>query len=164
MLARGDLSEAMSDARTVLASLEFGFGMGGVLPRAILAECLIEQGQIEQARTVLANARPQTPAEDATRSHLNCAQGRILMLEGRAPQALELFVEAGRIVERTGYINPAVLPWRARAAARRTRAAVLAKRVPSLRSPCTWLGGPTPRWRSPTPSASVPRSWSPRMR
>src|SRR5438093_24029 len=116
MHARGDLSEAMSDARAALASVEFGYGIGSVLPRVILAECLIEQGEPAQARQILEPASPSSPGEAALAAHLGCVRGRLLLLEGRAPEALELFSEVGRVLERHALINPAVLPWRARAA------------------------------------------------
>jgi len=130
---RGRLAHAAADA------LAAGAGDGDLptaaVPRAatILAEIDMEQGRIDEAGLLLEDAAHRTTWDDGPQHafHLS-ALGRLRHRRGDHAGALEDLLEAGRRMESLDVHNPAVLPWRSRAAVAamaahdRARAATLA--------------------------------------
>ncbi len=117
VLQRGRISHAAADA--VEASGTEGGGPSPAIPSpaTILAEIDMEQGRLDEAALTLHDPAQQTSWGDGTRHafHL-AARGRLHHLRGNDEAALEELLESGRQLESLGVHNPAVLPWRSRAA------------------------------------------------
>jgi DNA-binding CsgD family transcriptional regulator len=117
VLKRGRLAHAAADA--LEASGAAGDGPSPGIPGAatILAEVDIEQGRLEEAALSLHDPVQQTEWDDGPRHafHL-AARGRLHHLRGDPEAALAELLESGRVMESLGVHNPAVLPWRSRAA------------------------------------------------
>ena len=77
----------------------------------------MEQGRLDEAGLVLHDPSQQTAWEDGPRHafHL-AARGRLHHLRGEHDAAVEDLLESGRRLDSLGVHNPAVLPWRSRAA------------------------------------------------
>ncbi|MBN1527789.1 MAG: AAA family ATPase [Thermoleophilaceae bacterium] len=114
---RGRLAHASADA--LEASGPTGDGPSPGIPAAgtILAEVDMEQGRMDEAALGLHDPAQQTEWDDGPRHafHL-AARGRLHHLRGDPEAALAELLEAGRVMEALGVHNPAVLPWRSRAA------------------------------------------------
>lgn len=117
-LSRGALDEAADNLRAAMWSAQTAsHNIGKPVIAAHLAEVLMEQGHLDEAETVLAGAVPAEP--------MTCpgywywfleSRARLLMLQGRIPEALETMLAAGRRFEAHGGQNPAVVAWRSGAA------------------------------------------------
>ena len=117
VLKRGRIAHAAADA--LEASGPAGDGPSPGIPGAatILAEIDIEQGRLDEAALTLHDPAQQTDWDDGPRHafHL-AARGRLHFLRGDPEASLAELVESGRVMESLGVHNPAVLPWRSRAA------------------------------------------------
>lgn len=117
-LSKGALDEAEASLRAALWSAQTAsHNISKPVIAAHLAKVLMEQGHLDEAGTVLAGA---TTAEQMT-----CpgywywfleSRARLLTLQGRIPEALEMMLAAGRRFEAHGGQNPAVVAWRSGAA------------------------------------------------
>ena len=120
---RGRIAHAAADA--LEASGAEGDGPSTAIPGAatILAEIDMEQGRLDEAGLVLHDPSQQTTWEDGPRHafHL-AARGRLHHLRGEHDAAVEDLLEGGRRLDSLGVHNPAVLPWRSRAAIAAARA------------------------------------------
>ena len=113
ILKRGRLLDAALDARHALAVERDGWRLGIGGARVILAQTLIEQGDLEGAGRHLTAAEAATSESDPFRFWLLSARGRLALFSGDADRALEYFVACGELAERAHVNNPAVLSWRA---------------------------------------------------
>lgn len=114
---RGALAEATADAQAAIAGREFGYAHGAGVPYAVLAECLMDRGDLAAAEQVLDEVeRHPEPLTTSLQAWPLAARGRLLLDQGRAPEALERLRAAGRVLTHYGIVNPALLPWRSRAA------------------------------------------------
>ena len=112
ILRRGRVLDAASDARHALAVERDGWSRGSGAARAVLAQTLIERGDLEGAARHL--NRAEVPgAPDPFRFSVLSARGRLTLFQGDADSALELFLECGRLADRRNVTNPAVMAWRA---------------------------------------------------
>ncbi|HWI74885.1 MAG TPA: AAA family ATPase [Baekduia sp.] len=158
MYERGDLDEAMSDAQEAIDAIDFGYALGSRVPHAILAECLLHRGDLEGAQRAIDNAYAHGPVDQSLGAWVMCAQGQLLLQDGRAPEALELFLAGGRLLERHMLLSPALLPWRSRAAVaahlsgRPAEAAALAEAELRL---ARQVGAPGPLGRALRASARI---------
>ncbi|MCP2163604.1 regulatory protein, luxR family [Goodfellowiella coeruleoviolacea] len=135
--ARGELVAASRDAAEVLAEQ----GGTGTVPvhwgRQALAQLVtthVVLGELESARDLLREhplaGRRSEPADNA---HLLFARATLHLAEGRPEESVNDYLECGRQLTASGVRNPAVLPWRSRAAfaalrvQRRELAAILAE-------------------------------------
>jgi DNA-binding CsgD family transcriptional regulator len=115
---RGALREAEADLRAALdISVEHGLDIGRTWIAAHLIEVLVEQGELGSAVEIGEEVRVDERA--ATRLATNtllCARGRARYEQGRPAEALADLTTCGRAADQGGVANPAVLPWRSRAA------------------------------------------------
>ena len=79
---------------------------------SVLAQTLIERGDLEAAQRHLEAAEAATGEGDPFRLSLLSARGRLKLLSGDAEAALEYFLACGALADRAGVVNPAVAPWR----------------------------------------------------
>jgi DNA-binding CsgD family transcriptional regulator len=115
---RGALGRAEADLRGALdLSLEHGFDIGRMWITAHLVEVLVEQGEHEAAAEIADEVSFDDRAATRLASNvLLCARGRARYEQGRPADALADLTTCGRYANEGGITNPAVLPWRSRAA------------------------------------------------
>ena len=116
-MQRGRIAHAAADALEASGSEGGGPSPAIPSPATILAEIDMEQGRLDEAALTLHDPAQQTSWGDGPRHafHL-AARGRLHHLRGDDEAALEELLESGRQLESLGVHNPAVLPWRSRAA------------------------------------------------
>jgi DNA-binding CsgD family transcriptional regulator len=118
LIAHGRLSEALVDARSGVEVCQLYVGGAPVnWSGAALVEALIETGELEEARRmtnqILAGPAPAWTVD--LHGLLGC-QARLDALEGNPVGALKRTLELGRRCEQARIYNPALVPWRSRAA------------------------------------------------
>ncbi len=115
IMMRGRLLDAEADARNALAVERHGWrlGLGGA--RVVLANSMIERGNLDEARRHIGDAEATAGEGDPFRMSLLSVRGRLQLVSGEVEAALSDFLAAGEIAERAGATNPAVAPWRASA-------------------------------------------------
>ena len=116
ILMRGRVADAAGDARHALAVEHHGWrlDLGGA--RLVLANSLIESGDLKGARRQIGEAETGLNPSDPTRLALLTTRGRLSAAEGDQRAALADFLACGELDERSGAGNPAVAPWRSDAA------------------------------------------------
>jgi DNA-binding CsgD family transcriptional regulator/tetratricopeptide (TPR) repeat protein len=115
LVFRGDLAEAEADAREAFAACrEWGFHLLDAFIY-IQADALMEQGKLDDAAAVVADAG-EPPPGDAPSYTFQGSRARLRMLRGDLLGGLELMLDAGRRFEAVGGRNPAFMPWRSQAA------------------------------------------------
>jgi DNA-binding CsgD family transcriptional regulator/tetratricopeptide (TPR) repeat protein len=115
---RGALGEAEADLRGSLdISLEHRFDLGRIWITAHLVEVLVEQGELGAAEEIAEGISFDDHTAILLASNtLLCARGRARYEQGRPADALADLTTCGRYANEGGITNPAVLPWRSRAA------------------------------------------------
>jgi DNA-binding CsgD family transcriptional regulator/tetratricopeptide (TPR) repeat protein len=115
---RGALGDAEADLRGSLEiSLEHGFDVGRIWITAHLVEVLIEQGELGAAVEIAERySDDNCPASLLAFNTLLCARARARYEQGRPAEALADLTTCARNANAGGITNPAVLPWRSRAA------------------------------------------------
>jgi ATP/maltotriose-dependent transcriptional regulator MalT len=116
ILLRGRVPDAAKDARQALAVEPRGWRLGAGGARAVLANCLLERGDLEGAERHLAAAGEVTGEHDVTRLSLLSTRARLRLTRADAEAALADFLAAGELGERAGAANPVLAPWRSGAA------------------------------------------------
>jgi DNA-binding CsgD family transcriptional regulator len=117
LLRLGDLQGAEGDARTVLEAADLAApALYRKLAAAILVNASVEQGELEQAQSVLDGFGLDESARTQTSAVLRLARGRLRLAQGRTREALADILAAGRIVLATGSTCPGYLAWRSGAA------------------------------------------------
>ncbi len=115
LLFRGDLAEAEAEAGAAFAACrEWGFHLLDSFIY-IQTDALMEQGKLDDAARVFADAGDPAPDDAPTFTYLS-SRARLRMLRGDLPGGLEQLLEAGRSFEAVGGRNPAFMPWRSQAA------------------------------------------------
>jgi len=116
---RGDLAEAEAEGREALAAAE-AWGTtsrASVYLAAILAEALMEQGKLGDARAALKRwALGESLPKDARLLFLPNIRARLRMLSGDLVGGLEDMLDTGRHSDALGGRNPAFMAWRSPAA------------------------------------------------
>jgi DNA-binding CsgD family transcriptional regulator len=119
LLYRGELAETEAQIREVADPHEAWGGMA-VAPgwvTAYLADALIEQGKLDAAAAVFAEAAPSVAVLPAGHSHwFYESNARFRMLSGDLAQGVADMIEAGSRFEAVGGRNPAFMAWRSHAA------------------------------------------------
>jgi DNA-binding CsgD family transcriptional regulator len=123
ILRRGRLGDAAADARTAIAAERQGWRLALPAARAVLADCLIEMGDLGAAERELAAAGPFASAsgaewgsDGAGRLAVLVCRGNLRLRRGEAEPALADFHACGDRLARIGARSPAVVPWRSSAA------------------------------------------------
>jgi ATP/maltotriose-dependent transcriptional regulator MalT len=116
ILLRGRVPDAAKDARQALAVEPRGWRLGAGGARAVLANCLLERGDLVGAERHLTTAGEMTGEHDVTRLSLLSTRARLRLTRGDAEAALADFLAAGELGERAGAANPVLAPWRSGAA------------------------------------------------
>ena len=116
ILLRGRVGDAAADARHALAVERHGWrlGLGGA--RLVLANSLIESGDLDSAARYVKEAQAAVHRHDPTRLALLTTRGRLSALAGDHRSALGDFLACGELGARAGVQNPAVASWRSDAA------------------------------------------------
>lgn len=117
-LSRGALTEAEENLRDALwAVTTTSQRVGMPVIAAYLADVLMEQGKLDEAQAVLDRAStPEALPRAGYWSWLVGSRARLLMLQGRIPEALQTWLACGQRFAAHGGNNPAVLAWRSGAA------------------------------------------------
>jgi DNA-binding CsgD family transcriptional regulator/tetratricopeptide (TPR) repeat protein len=117
-LRTGRLVEAEADARAALGVPEEMWQQSvPVDTPALLAETLIQRGELDEAERVLADAAPDGEMSDYQGNNLFLlASGRCRLERGDPKGAAAHLLELGRRCEAFALRNPAALPWRSHAA------------------------------------------------
>jgi DNA-binding CsgD family transcriptional regulator len=116
-LRRGDIQTALEDARMSVEGAERGWRAGLPSGLSVLAEALLERGELDQAE-----AACRLPDGDESWSRnigymwLLDTRARIELERGDAESALATFLRCGEMCERSLITNPSVLAWRSGAA------------------------------------------------
>ena len=107
---RGELAEAESELRAALATAaDWGVPKQRPWATAVLAELLVERGELAEARALLDGASTSHPGSDPAML-LDRAQMRVLLAEGRADEAL---AHADLFEQSAGWRrHPRYAPWR----------------------------------------------------
>jgi DNA-binding NarL/FixJ family response regulator len=117
-LWRGELAEAVADQRAMIQAASIagrGIFYRFFLPWLVVA--LVEQGQQAEAATVLDDiGAPDPLPPSGPWFHYLSARAVLLRAEGRAEEALDAALAAGRYLEMQSAPNPAFEPWRSEAA------------------------------------------------
>jgi DNA-binding CsgD family transcriptional regulator len=116
ILLRGRIPDAAADARQALAVERHGWRLSLTGARIVLANCLIERGDLRAARRHLSAAEkgpgPHAPALSA----LLLTRARLSFLAGDAKAALADYRRCGEFGAEGGADSPAFSPWRSGAA------------------------------------------------
>ena len=116
ILLRGRIPDAAADARQALAVERHGWRLSLTGARVVLANCLIERGDLRTARRHL-SAAEKGPAEHArTWNAVLEHAARLAFLEGDVEAALADYRLCGELGAAGGADNPAFSPWRSGAA------------------------------------------------
>jgi DNA-binding CsgD family transcriptional regulator len=123
ILRRGRLGDAAADVRRAIAAERQGWRLALPAARAVLADCLLEAGDLDAAERELAAAarvvsvsEAESESDDAGRIGLLASRGNLHLRRGEAERALADFRACGDQLARIGVRNPAMLPWRSSAA------------------------------------------------
>jgi DNA-binding CsgD family transcriptional regulator len=120
---RGRMSDAAADIENALSAERYGWRLAAPAARAILAEAMVERGELDAALEQLRltatgdetgwdlSGFPDDPANPFLP-----VRGRLRLLQKKPQQALDDFLECGRRQEAIGALNPAVIAWRSGAA------------------------------------------------
>jgi DNA-binding CsgD family transcriptional regulator/tetratricopeptide (TPR) repeat protein len=117
-LFRGALAEAEADLRDAMWAAETaGQDIGRPIIAAYLADTLMEQGRLVEAKAVLDRVDVSEPLPIVGYWYwLLDSRGRFLILQGRTAEGLETLLACGRRFTAHGGSNPAVVAWRSGAA------------------------------------------------
>ncbi|MDQ3762793.1 MAG: LuxR C-terminal-related transcriptional regulator [Actinomycetota bacterium] len=116
-LWRGFLVEAEADARdAVRATQTARCDMGLPYAAVYLAEALMEQGRLAEAEAALNCVTPTSARLQMGHWHWLLGRARLLTLQGRTEEGLEVMLACGRRLAAHGWHNPALAYWRSTAA------------------------------------------------
>ena len=119
-LRTGNVAAAIDACRDALRRARDGWGLGIPAASAILAEALVERGELGSAEAAIANGGLDASAEAVGSSYvltmLLSARGRARLARGDLEGALADLMETGRRQSRMAELNPALIPWRSLAA------------------------------------------------
>jgi DNA-binding CsgD family transcriptional regulator len=123
IVRRGRLGDAAADARRAIAAERQGWRLAVPAARAVLADCLLEMGELDAAERELLTAtrgmselEADTGSDNAARIGLLASRGNLRLRRGEAERALADFRACGDALAHIGAQNPAILPWRSNAA------------------------------------------------
>jgi tetratricopeptide (TPR) repeat protein len=113
----GSLLEAAADTEAALAAAELPAPtFYRVLNASILVDCLVEQGELDEAQHALAPMNDAAESGSLTAVMLRFARGRLRIAQGRTADGLQDLLAAGAVTTRSLVSCPSFLPWRSEAA------------------------------------------------
>ncbi|MET8427736.1 AAA family ATPase [Nocardia sp. NPDC004860] len=119
MYALGHVNDAMVDAQAAITGMRRGWKSTVPAPQGILAYCLIDRGELEEASEVVREASTQlrTGATETLNIWFYMARGRLRLAQGDPEGAKEDFLKTGSLLEVRGFLNPnyVLVPWRSQA-------------------------------------------------
>ncbi|WP_342659990.1 hypothetical protein Rruber_04259 [Rhodococcus ruber] len=133
MYSLGRVGEAMVDAQSAIIGMKRGWNSTVPAPQGLLAYCLIDRGELEQAGEVLHDAEAQLRSRETRTLNVwfYMARGRLRLTQGDYPGAADDFLRVGKLLEANRFYNPGYMlaPWRSLAglalhAVGRTEAAI----------------------------------------
>ncbi|HWI70989.1 MAG TPA: AAA family ATPase [Baekduia sp.] len=112
-LAQGRTESAMFDAQVAIDGMERGWRSGVPVPQAIIAECLIERGDLDGAADVLRNVEDYLPQRPTAGLHAWYFVARAMLhnVRGAHTAALDDVQIAEELRAPFGPTNPAMLSW-----------------------------------------------------
>ncbi len=114
---RGELADAVADAQQAIAASREGWSQFLTAARAQLSWALIDQGQLAAAQETLDRATGDPGwAQSSMQALVLEARARLHLARGEMADSLATALEAGQMALEGVCPNPAVLPWRSRAA------------------------------------------------
>lgn len=114
---RGLLVEAEADARDAVRAMQTArFDMGLPYAAVYLAETLMEQGRLTEAEAALDCVTPPSARLQGGHRRWLLGRARLLMLQGRTEEGVEMMLACGRRLAAHGWHNPAMTDWRSTAA------------------------------------------------
>jgi DNA-binding CsgD family transcriptional regulator len=114
-VGRGRLSDAEADAESALAAVSPVYGVAFPVVHAVLAEVLMERGQLDKAEQRL--GRTSRPEGSGVVELIRLAtEGHLRWRRGDASGALDAFERCGAGLAEANIRNPTVLSWRSDAA------------------------------------------------
>jgi DNA-binding CsgD family transcriptional regulator len=114
-LGRGEVDAACADLESALATRRFGWHQFSRMAFSQYALCLLEKGQVERAAELMGEDPPSAEPRDLEEALCTYALGTVRQAQGRPGEALDLFLAAGGVVERTLNVF-GFCPWRTAAA------------------------------------------------
>jgi len=113
VLRRGRIPDAAADTVNTLEARKYGWRLSLASAVAAQAECLVERGQLDAAGRELHNLIYEhgTPRDLGAYRFVG-VRGHVRLLQLSPANALEDFLETGRLLRELGGDNPAVFPWR----------------------------------------------------
>ncbi|MBS1870062.1 MAG: AAA family ATPase [Actinobacteria bacterium] len=114
MHSLGRIPDAMADAQAAIEGTERGWRSTGPAPWALLADCLIERGDLAGAEEALRAVEPalEGTATRVLNAWFHWARGRLHAVRGAWEPALEDFRATGEVLLAYQVLNPLVTPWR----------------------------------------------------
>ena len=116
IMRRGRVPAAAAAAQDALAGRRHGWGLAVPSAQALLAECLIETGDVQGAAQQIELAGELDGEDALSRLSVLAGRGRLHLFGNRPQEALTDFMACGDILAAAGAPNPSVLPWRSGAA------------------------------------------------
>jgi DNA-binding CsgD family transcriptional regulator/tetratricopeptide (TPR) repeat protein len=117
-LRRGNVREAVADARTAVDAGRAGGFQGWPIALSTLVEALVEHGDGDAAEAALEETGVAHDVPDTFMSNwVLLARARLRVLQGRVDEAIADLEELGRRNDERGHANPALLPQRSDLAA-----------------------------------------------
>jgi DNA-binding CsgD family transcriptional regulator len=112
---RGELARAEEDLRSPEVDTYRSLQVSSNDLASFIAELLLERGDIEEAEEILAGVPPDERIP-ALQFPTRTARGRLLLERGRPLEAIAELEAVGAKADALNFRNPAIVPWRSRAA------------------------------------------------
>lgn len=120
MYSLGRVSDAMVDAQAAIVGMRRGWNATVPAPQGVLAYCLIDRGELDDAADVLDDAHARLRNGDTRTLNVwyYMARGRLRLARGEPQGAFDDFQLVGTLLQANTFMNPGymLLPWRSYAA------------------------------------------------
>ncbi|WP_077089820.1 ATP-binding protein [Mycobacterium rhizamassiliense] len=112
LYARGRIAEAAADAQAALERLELREHVYAHSARAIVVQCMIERGELDEAEELLDYSTTQLTETPAIKAHLLVARARLRLVRGEIDAAVTDLNELRGSLHSELDQNPSILRWR----------------------------------------------------